>query len=295
MPLTKEEEIGQFMKMTPLSRLRRDGNQTRPVAQSLPARPASAQAVVTSLRLRSLFSMWPQCHATSPDHRDEDVLRGDLVCSRTRAWCRGAWATDIYPPPPPPASLPPLHRGAFLLSLCEQRLSLSPSVYQKQLPHVCSKADIWSGTRWWQQALRDQKNVSMWLDFSAGLVCRCISTIHTVNLRFLCWHRSDWLKLFHLFWGVKNKDSVWVMSLWIIKLLHLNFQQRWKTAPKASSSRPHSWINLANTTKKQIQTEINISLQLFGSLVVVNVGIFAPGSSSVSSSEWVERNIFKGL
>lgn len=60
--LTEKEEIGQFMKMTPLSRLCFDRNQTRPVAQSLPASVASAKAtlkVMTSLKPPTLFYMDP--------------------------------------------------------------------------------------------------------------------------------------------------------------------------------------------------------------------------------------------
>lgn len=62
---TKKEEIGQFMKMTLLSRLCYDRNQTHPVAQSLHASLASAKAtlkVMTSLKLRDFVlhrSIWP--------------------------------------------------------------------------------------------------------------------------------------------------------------------------------------------------------------------------------------------
>lgn len=62
MELTKKEEIGQFMKMTPLSRLCFDRNQTRPVAQNLPASLASAKATLkamTSLKPPTLFYMDP--------------------------------------------------------------------------------------------------------------------------------------------------------------------------------------------------------------------------------------------
>lgn len=62
MDLTKKEEIGQFMKMTPLSRLCYDRNQIHPVAQSLPASLASAMAklkVMTSLKLQTLFCIDP--------------------------------------------------------------------------------------------------------------------------------------------------------------------------------------------------------------------------------------------
>lgn len=62
MELTKKEEIGQFMKMTCLSRLCYDRNQTHPVAQSLPASLASAKAtliVMTSLKSPTLLYMDP--------------------------------------------------------------------------------------------------------------------------------------------------------------------------------------------------------------------------------------------
>lgn len=60
--LTKKEEIGQFMKMTLLSRLSYDRNQTHPVARSLPLSLASAKAtfkVMTSLKPVTLFYMDP--------------------------------------------------------------------------------------------------------------------------------------------------------------------------------------------------------------------------------------------
>lgn len=105
MPLTKEEEIGQFMKMTPLSRLRRDGNQTRPVAQSLPARPASAQAVVTSLRLRSLFYVASMSRNQPRSQRWGRVERrpGVQQDSCLVSGCVG----DRYLPPTTTTSLPP--------------------------------------------------------------------------------------------------------------------------------------------------------------------------------------------
>lgn len=62
MELTKKEEIGQFMKMTRLSRHCYDRNQTLPVAQSLPASLASAKAtlkVMTSLKPQTLFYIDP--------------------------------------------------------------------------------------------------------------------------------------------------------------------------------------------------------------------------------------------
>lgn len=39
----------------------------------------------------------------------------------------------------------------ILFPLCEQQVSQNPSVYQKQLPHVCSLSGIWLGT-WWLNA-----------------------------------------------------------------------------------------------------------------------------------------------
>lgn len=62
MELTKKEEIEQFMKITLLSSLCFDRNQTHPVAQSLPASLASAKAtlkVMTSLKPKTLFYIDP--------------------------------------------------------------------------------------------------------------------------------------------------------------------------------------------------------------------------------------------
>lgn len=58
MKLTKKTEVEQFMKMSLLSRLSYDRNQTHPVAQSLPASLVSAKAtlkVMTSLKPNTLF------------------------------------------------------------------------------------------------------------------------------------------------------------------------------------------------------------------------------------------------